>query len=77
MLAHGILARPIVFRELLIHHRDAWRLRGIGLQKSAATQNRNGHRVEIPSSTVSMVEVKFSRSRGSCKPSGTKARPSK
>ena len=48
MLPDGILARPIVFRELLIHHRDAGRLRGIGLQKSAATQNRDGHGVEIP-----------------------------
>ena len=47
VFAHGIGARPIVFRELLIHDGDTRVIRGIGGQEAAATQNRNPHRLEV------------------------------
>ena len=63
----------IVFGEVLVDDGDARRLRGVGRPKPAAPQDRNPHRLEEPSSTVSIVDAKASRSRGIWKPSGTKA----
>ena len=57
VLAHGIGARPIVFRELLVHDGDTRRIRGVGRPEAAAAQNRDPHRLEdtlrrrCPSST--------------------------
>src|SRR4029077_3790846 len=47
VLAHRIGTRPKVFRELLIHYGDTRRIRGIGRQEAAATQNRNARRLEV------------------------------
>src|SRR6266404_5541670 len=47
VFAQYIDAWPIVFRALLIHHGDTRRLRGIGRQDAAATQNRNPQRLEV------------------------------
>src|SRR3989454_10903811 len=41
-------ARPIVFRELLVHDGDPRRILGIGRQEAAATQDRYPQRLEVP-----------------------------
>ena len=46
VFAYGIDAWPIVFHELLVHDRDARRIRGIGRQEATAAQNRYSHRRE-------------------------------